>query len=47
LWPKVRCAATASGRRVLVPELNPGTFGFSAIVIDSEGNNIGLISYEA
>jgi len=38
---------TTAGGRVLVPELNLGAFGFSAIIIDSEGNKVGLISNEA
>ena len=35
-----------AGGEVLVPRLNLGKFGFSAIIIDSEGNKIGLISHE-
>jgi len=35
-----------AGGKVLVPRLNLGKFGFSAIIIDSEGNKIGLISHE-
>ncbi len=37
----------AAGGSVIVPELNLGTFGFSAIILDSEGNKVGLISNEA
>lgn len=37
----------SAGGQVLVPELNLGAFGFSAIIIDSEGNKVGLISNEA
>lgn len=37
----------AAGGQVIVPELNLGTFGFSAIILDSEGNKVGLISNEA
>jgi predicted enzyme related to lactoylglutathione lyase len=36
-----------AGGLVVVPELNLGAFGFSAIIIDSEGNKVGLISNEA
>lgn len=35
-----------AGGKVLIPRLNLGKFGFSAIIIDSEGNKIGLISHE-
>lgn len=37
----------AAGGKVLVPEINLGQFGFSAIIIDTEGNKIGLLSNEA
>jgi hypothetical protein len=37
----------AAGGKVLVPEINLGKFGFSAIIVDSEGNKIGLLSNEA
>lgn len=33
-----------AGGRVVVPELNLGSFGSSAIIIDSEGNKVGLLS---
>jgi predicted enzyme related to lactoylglutathione lyase len=36
-----------AGGKVLVAEINLGKFGFSAIIIDSEGNKIGLLSNEA
>lgn len=36
-----------AGGKVIVPEINLGKFGFSAIVVDSEGNKIGLLSHEA
>jgi uncharacterized protein len=36
-----------AGGKVIIPEMNLGKFGFSAIIIDSEGNKIGLISQEA
>ena len=36
-----------AGGQVIIPELDLGAFGFSAIIIDSEGNKIGLISNEA
>ncbi len=35
-----------AGGKVLVAELNLGKFGFAAIIIDSEGNKIGLLSNE-
>lgn len=35
-----------AGGKVLVPEINLGKFGFAGIIIDSEGNKIGLISDE-
>lgn len=35
-----------AGGKVLVPEINLGKFGFAAIIIDSEGNKIGLLSNE-
>lgn len=37
----------AAGGQVLASEINLGVFGFSAIIIDSEGNKIGLLSHEA
>lgn len=36
----------SAGGKVLIPELNLGKFGFSALIIDSEGNRIGLLSNE-
>lgn len=36
----------AAGGKVLVPEMDLGKFGFAAIIIDSEGNKIGLLSHE-
>jgi predicted enzyme related to lactoylglutathione lyase len=36
-----------AGGKVLTPEMNLGKFGFSAIIHDSEGNRIGLLSNEA
>lgn len=33
-----------AGGKVVVPEINLGKFGLSAIIIDSEGNRIGLLS---
>ena len=36
-----------AGGQVLVPEIQLDKFGFSAIIIDTEGNKIGLLSYEA
>jgi predicted enzyme related to lactoylglutathione lyase len=35
-----------AGGKVLVPEINLGKFGFAAVIIDSEGNKIGLLSNE-
>lgn len=34
------------GGKVLVPEINLGKFGFAAVIIDSEGNKMGLLSNE-
>jgi len=36
----------SAGGSVLVPFMDLGKFGFAAIVIDSEGNKIGLLSNE-
>lgn len=36
----------AAGGKVIVPRLDLGKFGVIAIIIDSEGNRIGLISHE-
>lgn len=36
----------AAGGKVIIPEINLGKFGFAAIVIDTEGNKIGLLSSE-
>jgi hypothetical protein len=36
-----------AGGQVLVPEINLGKFGFAAVLIDSEGNKIGLLSHDA
>lgn len=35
-----------AGGKVLVPFIDLGKFGFSAIILDSEGNKIGLLSNE-
>lgn len=35
-----------AGGKVLVSEINLGKFGFAAVIIDSEGNKIGLLSNE-
>ncbi len=43
LSPAVAQVAVAGGQ-VLVPEINLGPFGFAAIMLDSEGNRVGLIS---
>ncbi len=32
----------AAGGKILVPKTDLGNFGFSAVIIDSEGNKIGL-----
>lgn len=36
----------SAGGKVIAPEMNLGKFGFAAIIIDSEGNKIGLLSDE-
>lgn len=36
-----------AGGKVLAPYMDLGKFGFAAIIIDSEGNKIGLLSNEA
>lgn len=35
-----------AGGKVLVPFMDLGKFGFASIIIDSEGNKIGLLSNE-
>lgn len=35
-----------AGGKVLVPFIDLGKFGFSTIIVDSEGNKIGLLSNE-
>jgi predicted enzyme related to lactoylglutathione lyase len=35
-----------AGGKVIIPFMDLGKFGFSAIIIDSEGNKIGLLSNE-
>jgi predicted enzyme related to lactoylglutathione lyase len=35
-----------AGGKVLVPFMDLGKFGYSAVIIDSEGNKIGLLSSE-
>lgn len=35
-----------AGGKVLVPFMDLGEFGFASIIIDSEGNKIGLLSNE-
>lgn len=35
-----------AGGKIIVPFMDLGKFGFSAIIIDSEGNKIGLLSNE-
>lgn len=35
-----------SGGKIIVPILDLGKFGYAAIIIDSEGNKIGLLSNE-
>lgn len=36
----------SAGGKIIVPEINLGKFGFAAVIIDSEGNKIGLLSSE-
>lgn len=36
----------AAGGRVLVPRMELGKFGVAAIILDSEGNKVGLLSNE-
>lgn len=36
----------AAGGKVIMPFMDLGKFGFSAVIIDSEGNKIGLLSNE-
>lgn len=36
-----------AGGKVIVPEINLGKFGFAAVIIDTEGNKVGLLSNEA
>lgn len=36
----------SAGGKVLVPFIDLGKFGFASIIIDSEGNKIGLLSNE-
>lgn len=36
----------SAGGKVLAAEINLGKFGFAALIIDSEGNKIGLLSNE-
>lgn len=35
-----------AGGKVIAPQIDLGKFGFSAIIIDTEGNKIGLLSHE-
>lgn len=35
-----------AGGKIIIAEMELGKFGFAAIIIDSEGNKIGLLSYE-
>jgi len=35
-----------AGGQVIIPMMDHGKFGFAAIIIDSEGNKIGLLSNE-
>ncbi|MCU0432965.1 MAG: VOC family protein [Bacteroidia bacterium] len=35
-----------AGGKVLAPEIDLGKFGFAAILIDTEGNKVGLLSNE-
>ena len=36
-----------AGGQVLAAEINLGKFGFAAVILDSEGNKIGLLAREA
>jgi len=36
----------SAGGKVIVPFIDLGKFGYSAIIVDSEGNKIGLLSNE-
>lgn len=36
----------SAGGKVIVPFIDLGKFGFAAIIIDSEGNKMGLLSYD-
>lgn len=36
-----------AGGKVLIPHIDLGKFGFAAIIIDSEGNKVGLLSQHA
>ncbi len=36
----------SAGGKVIIPFIDLGKFGFSAIIVDSEGNKIGLLSNE-
>lgn len=35
-----------AGGKVIIPNIDLGKFGYSAIIIDSEGNKMGLLSHE-
>lgn len=35
-----------AGGKVIVPKIDLGKFGFAAIILDTEGNKIGLLSNE-
>lgn len=37
----------SAGGNVIIPEMNLGKFGFAGIIIDCEGNKIGLLADEA
>ncbi len=36
----------SAGGKVIVPEINLGKFGYASIILDSEGNKIGLLSLD-
>jgi uncharacterized protein len=36
----------SAGGKIIIPFMDLGKFGFSAIIIDSEGNKVGLLSNE-
>lgn len=39
-------AVEPNGGKVIIPFMDLGKFGYAAVMIDSEGNKIGLLSHE-